>query len=210
MALLALLLFLPIGLVIKYNSSLTVYAKFLFIKFPILPGKKKKIRLSDYSPKKMAKDKKKQQKKLAKKEAKKQKKLQKNQGTGTEKKKRTFSDITELLDIICDILRSFTDKFSDRLKIKLVNIDITVGSDDSAKTALLFGGANMAIQTLLPILSSFKKYDECDIKNIRVRADFLADKTVSDIHIKFATNLFGVIASAIHSSSHIKRLFDKL
>ncbi len=194
-----LLLFLPITLVIRYNTSLSVYARILFIKIPISPGKKKRVKLSDFNEKKLKKQKDKQQKKMSKKQLGKK-----------EEKKRTFSDISELVEIIYDTVYAFGGKFSDHLKIKIANIDIAVGTDNSAKTAIIFGAVNAAAQALISLLSSFSSYKDRYNENIRIRADFLSEKTFADIDIRFGTNLFGVLASLIHSMPKIKKLIDKI
>ncbi len=184
------LLFIPISLVIRYDKDLCVYARILCFKIPIAPGKKKKAKV----------------KKQKKKKTKKTKAVEK----APVKEKRTFSDTVELVEAVYDTLYMFWEKFQDRLKLKLVDLDIAVGSDNSAKTALLFGAVNVAAQSLLSLLSSFSTYNDCDNKNVRIRADFLAEKTTVGIDIRFSVNLIGVLLSVIHASPKIKKLIDKL
>ncbi len=195
------LLFLPVTLGIKYDKFFSVYVKILFFKIPVFPGKKKKIDLSEYSTKSIEKRKKKKQKKDSVKKAKSSK---------ANEKKRTYSDTVSLVEAVYDTVVVFLEKFPEKLKIKLADLDITVGSDNSATTALLFGAVNTAVISVVSLLEAFYNYDKCNNKNIRIRADFLAEKTVARVDLRFGINLFNVLASILHSAPKIKKLIEKI
>ncbi len=200
-AIVLLMLFLPFTLVIKYNESFSVYVRFLFFKYSIFPSEKKRINTSRHREKNINKQKAREKKKLSKK---------KKSPVSSEENKRTYSDTVELVQIIYDTVLMFFEKFNCHLRIKLADLDIIVGSDDSCKTALLFGAVNSAVVALVSLLESFTGYEKCSNKNIRVRADFLSEKISASADIRFSVNLFGVIASLLHSSPHIKKLISKI
>ena len=62
LAIITLLLFLPVRLTLSFRDELALRASYLFFKFPIYP-KDTKIKLSDYTPRKIRKRKKKLKKK---------------------------------------------------------------------------------------------------------------------------------------------------
>ena len=71
------LLSIRLKITIEYNDSLCVYARILyFIRIPITPGKEKRLKLSEYSDKKIARRDRAKQEKAVQKEQKKQEKKQ--------------------------------------------------------------------------------------------------------------------------------------
>ncbi len=203
LAFFVLLLFLPVTLVIKYNTQLKIYARVLFIKIPISPPRKKRVRLSYYSSKKVRARREKALKKQNRKKA-----------AASEVKEEKKHSLSDIYDLICDIisaLEAFFDRFSNHLKIKLVDIDITVCGEDCAKTALILGGVNEGIRTLVTLLEDHTDFDmQRDVSRIRTRADFIHEKSTANVELRFGINLFGVIRSLLATLPFVKKILDKI
>lgn len=195
----------PISLIIQNNDKLKVYAKILIFKIPITPRKKKKPKLSYYSQKNVEK----RRKKALKKKQKDAKKAL-DASSEQEEKKRSLSDITDLISNAADTVTAFIDRFSKHLKIKLVNIDITVGTDDCAKTALLLGGVNESLRYLIALLENHTDFSKKNISRIRTRADFVSEKSVAVIDLRFSVNLFGILAALFASIPGIKKILNNI
>ncbi len=195
----------PISLIIQSDEKLKVYAKVLFFKITITPRKKKKPKLSYYSQKNV----KKRRKKALKRQQKKAR-CEADASSLGEEKKRSVSDISDLISTITDTVTVFIDRFSNHLKIKLVNIDITIGTDDCAKTALLLGGVNEVLRYLMALLENHTDFSEKNISHIRTRADFVSEKSRAIIDLRFSITLFGVLASLIASIPGIKKILNNI
>lgn len=181
-----------------YENELDIKVKFLFFTiYPIKPKKKKN--------KKAKKQKKQKIKKAAKKAVTEENK------TPVTKKSETAADTAEAetsaddskksdrkpqkkekklninLDMIMDFVRSASPPLK-RLFKKIrwydVYVDWVVGSDDAAKTALMYGGV---CSVLYPFFKWLDTYFTAHIKEVNIEADFSKEK--SDIFAYFVLKL---------------------
>lgn len=174
--LIALILFLPVHITAVIRGEAAVFIRILFIKiklFPISEAKKKKAKKATN---KKEKQKKTEEKKSEEKEAKKEKR-----------------SIPELIRSVADVLSVFLKQFSKHVRIRVLRYKIIIGTDDAAKTALLYGAAEQATAYLFAALGeninfAFSK------KNSLVWVDFTSEKTVADVKIDVSINVFGALA----------------
>lgn len=171
-ALLALALLLPINFVFSADDDgIKAYLKILFIKKSFYPPSE---------PKKKKPKKKKTSKKPA----------EKKENTSTEKKK--ISNIIENVRSIAAVLGVIVEKSSKLIRVRLHCLNITVGSDEAAKTAVLYGAACSACDMLLDTLGrvwNFKARND----SVSVSADFLSEKMTGAVKVVFWTNVVGAI-----------------
>ena len=160
------LLSIRLRITIEYSDSLCVYARILyFIRIPITPGKEKRLKLSEYSDKKIARRDRAKQEKAVQKEQKKQEKIAQK----AEKKKRLKEHpeeakhertLSENLSLIIDVVKVLLGRFFRHLRIDLSRIHISVASEDAAQTAILYGIVSQSVAYLLELLGTsleFKK-----------------------------------------------------
>ena len=100
----------------------------------------------------------------------------------TVKKKKSVSDIFELISTIIDVIKAVLGEFAHYARIKLCKIKISIGSEDSAQTALIYGAASPALYTLIEFFDSFLNIKK-NYKNIGIAPDFLSDECKADIKI---------------------------
>ena len=145
-------------------------------------NEKRRVKLSDYSPKKLKKRNERAERLKAKKEKKKDKKaISEYQG---EKKPISF---------YVNFLKSNLLKFLKYFRIDLKKVNIIVSTDDAAKTALLFGTISQATAYIIEILDKTTNLKKTKKTEISVLADFTSGKTTVDIKASLSLRIFHVI-----------------
>lgn len=172
--------FIKLSFVIKFKKDFSLVLKILFFKIQLVPGKEEKVKLSDYTPKKI---KKREEKKARKKE----KKLQKKQKKETEKKKgekkkliRSFSDVTDLINLVKEVVEKLFSKFFFYLKTEIVALKIKIGGDEADKIAVTYGIVIQSVAYILKLLDTFSNlsishYDSIDIQPCYTEKEFSAE-----------------------------------
>lgn len=213
LAFFVLIMFIPVKFGVQYKENAEIYLKVLFIKIKLSP-RKKKVNIKKYSPRAMEKARRKKIKQQIKKEQKLIKKSNKKK-KNTEKKVSKIKDIlshpTDLPSFITDIydiLSIVTDKFTKRLKIKILSCNVDIGSDNAAKTAILYGSVCAGINALLSALVQFTRYNEKDNENITVTPNFISEKTVCDVHLQVSLRPGQLFTFLISSIPEIFRILD--
>lgn len=212
-----LVLFIPVSLGLTVKEQTGLYVKIGFIKIGILPKKKKKLNIKKYTPKALQKKqealKRKEEKKRLKKAKKKQKKKVSTTGKNKSKMAKIFSspsEVPEFLSDAADLIVLLTSKFSRRLKVRILSCNIRIGSDNAAKTALLYGGICSGINALSAFLSQFTRYDDKDMENVNVYPDFLYEKLECEIHIRISLRPGQIFTFLFSALPEILRIYDYL
>ena len=206
LAFLILISLIPFKITIEYNEELKMYVRVMhIIRIPITPKKEKKIKLSVYSKKAIAKREKKKQEKEAKKEQKKLLKKQQKQ----EKKKRKKEhpeefkpkrSLSENLSLILDVVKVLFSRFFKHLRIDLARIHISLVGEDAAQTAILYGVVCQSVSYLLELLKSLKTVSTPNLTDVSVTPDWVGEKTQVDIKLSFSMrvgNVFDILGRVI-------------
>ena len=199
----ALLLFIPIGVELRYDGEIAVAVRVLCFRYRIMPKKQKKIKLRRFTKKRyermLAKERKKEAKKAAKKAekaAEKAAKAEKEKSAGAAGKKKEsqtklISDMWQMRSLIMRIVRRFIGRVrTERMRVRLV-----IGSDNAAQSALIYGAAaNAAVdmQEILRTQTNLRR--ECEIE---LGVDFTSETTVADVYVRLAVTLASALAAAI-------------
>ena len=198
-------------LTIEYRDELKLSVKVLFLDLKILPKREKKIDPKDFSPRKYRRMVKKKQKKelraYRKKQKKKQAKLEKK-ALAKEKKKtgekpsasHGKSSLLDNVNLIKELVSLVCGRFTKKLRIKLTRINIVIGTDDAAKTAILYGLVSQSVAYTLEILDRVTNLAYTENAEVSVDTDFLATKPTADVCISFSLrvcNLFDIAFRAL-------------
>lgn len=190
--LLILLLLLPVGIRIKYDKEFYLFASIGFIKLRLIPARQKKIRISDYSERKLERQRKKQEKKAAKKE-------KKQAGAKREKKDnvlvsrlKNIDTAPDMIEQLYDMLMLVSDKFAKRLTVDLFQLDAIIGSDNAAKTAVIYGGACSLAGCLSAFLDQHMSLKKRNAASIRIAPDFLAEKPAVYAYVSMTVRIGGM------------------
>ncbi len=95
------------------------------------------------------------------------------------------------IERITRILGRLFNRLPDVLTLKTRRVVVTVGTDDAAKTAMLYGAVSTGLAALLEVID--RNIATVKTKNrdvVDVRADFVGGKTTFDINILLVLHLF--------------------
>ena len=176
---LVLLLFLRVKIsIISDGGNTKLLLRILGIPVKLYPAKekKRKIRMSDYTPRGLRRAQKKKEKQALK-ESKKKKTQE------PEKEKPALSDT---VSVITALVRKIVSRFFRHLRIDVAKIYVSVGTPDAAKTALLYGVVCQGVAYLCEILDRITNVKKTKKTEVSVVSDFVSGKTRADINISFS------------------------
>lgn len=180
-AIFAVILLLSLGrvtVIFDYKDDLILTVKYLFIPIMKIPADK---------PKKEKKPKK------AKKSAKKKDEAENSQKSEEKpKKKLELADILEIAKLAVNSVGKPLKKIIKRTIIAHLSLNISVGGEDAAKTAISFGATNFAVGSALGWLDTFFTLKKPD--DINITADFASEETKIDCYCEIKLVLAAGIA----------------
>lgn len=189
LALFLFLLFVPIHIVFQYRERAIVTAKILFFRFDAMKlfrylsrdrAGKEQSENSHPSPK------------------------QKEKNANLNKKVDPLGFVEFLLRIARVIVLALKEHLK-RMKINLKELYVSIGTDDAAKTALIYGGAIQAANALCVLLQRFSCF-RCDNRYLVISPDFTCEKSRFSIHLDLTVRLFFVIGVLLRAYF---RLFER-
>lgn len=197
-ALIFLLLLLGVAKVhVMLDGEVKVVASVFGIRFTLFPSEKttkKKALVECKNPEKALK---KERKLLAKQQAKERKKRQKAKKEKAAKSRTGTAiqtNLPEKLDMVLALLKELYAQTHGKIRIRVKALHISVGTDDAAKTALLYGVVLQSVSCLVGWLdTSFNRLRHRD-GEMSVTADYLSGKCHANIDIVCGISLLrGVI-----------------
>ena len=183
-AVLALILFSPVKIRVFTQNGVNATARYLIFKRELYPA----------PPKKEKNKKPKEQKKKEK-----PKKEQTND----------FSNILSQMKELTDILKKLLVKLKKRLHITLKKLKITVGSDEAAKTAMIYGAVCVACDELLETMKRFLKFKIQGDNAVGVNADFTSEKTSADTDVEFSMSVISALSIVLPALAEYTKQKDK-
>lgn len=197
-ALMLLFLAAPVTLTVVMNDEhgFRLRGRILGLSFYRHPEKKKRVRLSDYSERAMKKKQEKQNKK--------------ERSAPSLPPPADDAPLTEKLSFATELASTVLRRSLSLAHVRVRRLTITVGSSDAATTALLYGVVSPALAFLLETLEQFSHLHISRNARVGVAADFTADRTRTDIHLRFRLRVIHLIIIALHSmiktASHHSRV----
>ena len=190
-----LVLMLNCGLRIRYQNE-DWSACLTICGIPILryPKKPKKVKISDYTPRKIKKRREKLKRRQERLNQKKQE--QKNKKASAKSKKeepKKEPSLIEKIGAIRRLLVPLAQHGIKRVRIVADRVRIVVSSDDAAKTAILYGAITAATASLFELLNQFKRVDRHKNSELSVIADFTSGECSVDIDILLSLRLWQLI-----------------
>ena len=183
-AILALILFSPVKIRVFTANGVNVTARYLIFKRELYPA----------PPKKEKKKKPKEQKKKEK-----------------PKKEQTadFSNVLSQLKELTEILKKLLVKLKKRLRITLRKLYITVGSDEAAKTAMIYGAVCVACDELLETMKRFLKFKIKGDDAVGVNADFTSEKISAETDAEFSMSVISALTIVLPALAEYTKQKDK-
>ncbi len=117
--------------------------------------------------------------------------------TNNSKKKKTPSDILDLISYISGIIRAVLGEFVRYARLKLGDVKISIGTEDPASTALIYGVVSSGLYTALEFLDSFMTVKK-NYKNIGVVPDFTSDECRIRLKVILKLKIIHLLFAALH------------
>ena len=175
---------------LEYRDELTLAVSVLGIKIGILPKKEKKVDIKKYSAKRFRKL---LEKRERDEEKKRRKKLQKAEKDAPAEHKKKSRSVGEIFTLVSDVLSVFFSRFAKHFRVKLARLNVTVASEDAAKTAILYGVAAQGVAYTLEILDRTTNLEYKKDSEVNVFVDYLGDTPSFDISIAFSMRVWHLL-----------------
>ncbi len=169
----ALILTLKVNIVVSYKEELSVHLRILFIKLNLLSRKPKY------------------------KKNKKNKKKAESKPVAEDEKEKGISPLKVIWEIREAIL-SLTKKTTNRLHFKFARLNIEVGCEDAAKTALVYGAVTQGVVYLLEILDNMSNVEISRFSDINISSNFISRKSKAECKITLYIRVFSALLVLIH------------
>lgn len=190
------------GVRLEYDSDVRIKAVFGIIPLKLYPGKEKGIRLADFRIdrfRKLMEKKSEDETEKSKKTAKKEKSAEDG---GEAEKSGLLSDIRRIVSAAVEFIK----RFGGYARVNIKALEISIGTGDAAKTAIMYGAAVGAVQNLVALLYTCKTLKTGRKTVISVSPDYLSDKIEAKIDIKLTIRIWRLLTSAIFAG--VKYLGD--
>ena len=125
---------------------------------------------------------------------KKKKQKQKKAAKPQKKEKKSIEDIISLVKFLIEIAKKVLEKTWRYIRIKIERYDITVGTDDAAKTALIYGGVSQATSYLFTLLDETAHFRVKRKAPVNVGVDFLSAETKANVQMDFRLRLWHILS----------------
>ena len=166
-----------VRVILVYREDVRAYIRFLFLRFPIYPRKKRKVRISDFSYKNL----------------KKRKSKTKPENKSRQTKKAKTGDVKRKFSFFYSIFKMLYPRLLRYFRIDVTRIHITVGTDDAAKTAITYGAVSQSVAYICAILDQHTNFHARHNSSITVIPDFTAEKFSADCKMCASLQLWQVL-----------------
>lgn len=188
-ALLAAILFLPVGTSISFKENFVIKIKFWGFKVYSLDLKEKNDKTEkEPQPEQTATE-------------------EKESFFGKLKAKFGFSGaVKRIFELALSVL-SHIQKLLRHIKINKVILNLTVASSDAATTALEYGTLCAAAYPVLALLSSV---GNIKYKSVNINSDFNSNKPSFDFSLNIATRIFFLLLAALGAFNEYKKFIKRI
>ena len=186
--------------VIAYGTDFSLTVRAAGIPVFRIPGRQKKVRPRDYTPKAMKKKAEKARKAAlakAKKAEKKEKKKAERKARekemleqGAEPKKK---DIVRIIKLISGLLGVLLKRFGKHIRIKIAKLHVRVATGDAASTAVVYGYVIQAASYLTALLERSGTLVVPGSADVDISPDFVSESVSCDIVIGISLRVWQVL-----------------
>ena len=183
-ALIFLFLFAPVSwtLIVNDRHGLLLRGRILGLPFYRYPEKEEPVRLSDYA--------------------------HRTEGHPADEKRakeqvtppHEDAPLTEKLSFAADLATSVLRRSLSMAHVFVKRLTVSVGSEDAATTAILYGTISPALAFLLEALEQFSHLHISRRAAVGVAADFTSNRIRANLHLRFRLRVFQVICIALHAA----------
>jgi len=164
-------------LIFRYENGAVILLKILFIRMDAKKLVRKLLKKNDGSTPREEQETSEKQEETAEKK----------------KRKADLLGFSEFLLHIADVVRLAVQEHLSHMKIHLKMLNVEIGTDDAAKTALTCAGVISAANVLCALLGHFSNL-RFDNENLRIAPDFTSEKSRFAIHLVLTSKPIHIIA----------------
>lgn len=113
-------------------------------------------------------------------------------------KKGSFIGFTEFLVRIARVIGLAIKEHFAKLKVYLKELNVSIGTEDAATTALVTGGVITAANGLCALLRQFSHF-RCNNQKCFISPNFTSEKSSFSIHLKLSTKIISLIGVIFRS-----------
>lgn len=199
------ILILPVTLSLKLDESGQLRLRLHILGIPLYrsPKRQKRVRLSHYSKRAMARRKKKEERR----QKKKAKRCEESGASPTPPPDK--APLIDKISFITDLATALLRRSLSHARVRVDCLTVTVGSSDAAKTAILCGVISPALAFLLETLEQFSHLHISPNTLVGVAPDFTSEHTQADIRLHFRLHVVHLADIALHTLVHILRNSSK-
>ncbi len=192
-----LLLLLPVRIVITCRETVVLRLKILFVTVPLFPRHTKPASPRNYTPRRMARKRRRAEKRAARKARRAAKKAEKSsRAADTLKKRHTPSPaptLRENIRLVRALVAALVRKTGKHLHLRVARLHVRVATGDAATTAILYGGVCASLAYLLAALDRVTAL-KAHSRETSVFADYLSEKSSIDLKLIFSLRVWGALA----------------
>ncbi len=209
--LLFLALFIRVRFRIKAETDVTLTLELPFFRMRLFPEKEKRPDPKKFTrkglKKQILKERKKTGKQSKKKAAKAAKKQAKQNAASNTAPKKKMS-LIEKIELVTLLVNKLLSHVSRHLRIDVTRLNVTVATGDAASTAIVYGAVSAAMAGLTEVLYLNTRTKLPKPENGGVYADFVGDKSKTDIDIVLSMRVYGVLFTLISLAyNYLKKQF---
>lgn len=115
------------------------------------------------------------------------------------KKYKSQKGVIELIVYIVDIIKAALREFLRYAKLKICYINVSIATDDAAKTALVYGAVSGVIYTVLEFFDTFLMINK-NYKKISVIPDFSSETSTANVKIILKLKPIHALLALMHLS----------
>lgn len=170
------------------TDGTTLSLRFLFVKISLYPKKQKKIRIRDYSLKKV--------KKRVRKAGEK-KRSDKGKPTSKKEEKEGNDNKSDIKTFIIACLKTVVRDFSRRVRTERLTLHITVSGKDAAEAALKFSAANQFASLLCTIIDEKLPMKNTNKRSIIIVPNYIGEKDEYKVKVTLSIAVGSIFISAV-------------
>lgn len=204
-----LLLCLPIRLLLQLDESgnLRVRAKLSVLSLFTHPSPAPRFSIRRYSPRALARRQRRETRRLKKKQAKlaKRKKAAAPASNATKPKptlKQRVSKLKDTLSLVTSLIDVLHERLFRATHIHVHKLSITVGADDAAATALLYGALSASLNLLIEVLHQTIHLHMHHPENMHLQPDFLNKGIRAELDIRIHMRVYHALALGLRALIH--------
>lgn len=118
-------------------------------------------------------------------------------GDGENKSEKKKHSIASVLDDVMFVLREFISRFAGHVTVHLAYIDICVGGEDPARTAVTYGKVVQSVAYITELLRRNTHLKPKRDAHLRVDADLVSGKSRMRLDITLSVTIGGILTSLL-------------